>query len=208
MLSYIWGGMLIVSLVCSLCTGKMEELSSAALNGAGQAVELSLSLLGAMALWSGLMKIADKGGITAILAKLFSPILRLLFPDYKPKSPALKAICANMAANLLGLGNAATPFGIAAMKEMEKENKTPKTANRSMVMFVVLNTASIQLIPTTIAAMRASAGSNQPFDIIVAVWIVSVLSLLAGILTAKCFEIPVEKRLLCSNRGGKNGNDR
>ena len=93
-----------------------------------------------------------------------------------------------MAANLLGLGNAATPFGIVAMKEMQKENKTPEIANRSMVMFVVLNTASIQLIPTTIAAMRASAGSKQPFDIIVAIWIVSFLSLFVGIITAKCFE--------------------
>lgn len=208
MLSYIWGIMLIVSLICSIFTGRIAELSSAALNGAAQAVEFMLSLLGVMALWSGLMKIADKGGITAVLARFFSPILRILFPDYKPKSPALKAICANMAANLLGLGNAATPFGIAAMKEMEKENKTPKTANRSMVMFVVLNTASIQLIPTTIAAMRAAAGSKQPFDIIVAVWIVSFLSLFVGIITAKCLEVPVERRRLGSKRGGKNGNNR
>lgn len=208
MLGYIWGAMLIVSLICSLFMGKTEELSSAALSGAGQAVELTLSLLGVMALWSGLMKIADKGGITAILARLFSPILRILFPDYKPKSPALKAICANMAANLLGLGNAATPFGIAAMKEMEKENKIPKTANRSMVMFVVLNTASIQLIPTTIAAMRASAGSEKPFDIIVAVWIVSFLSLFVGIITAKCLELPVETKRLSSKHGGKNGKNR
>lgn len=208
MLGYIWGAMLIISLVCSIYTGRIGELSSAALNGAAQAVEFILSLLGVMALWSGLMKIADRGGITAILARIFSPILRILFPDYKPKSPALKAICANMAANLLGLGNAATPFGIAAMKEMEKENKTPKIANRSMVMFVVLNTASIQLIPTTIAAMRAAAGSEQPFDIIVAVWIVSFLSLFVGIITAKCLETPVERRRLRSNRGGKNGNNR
>ena len=192
MLGYIWGAMLIVSLICSIYTGKMEELSSAALNGAAQAIELTLSLLGVMALWSGLMKIADKGGITAILAKVFSPFLRILFP----------------AANLLGLGNAATPFGIVAMKEMQKENKTPEIANKSMAMFVVLNTASIQLIPTTIAAMRASAGSKQPFDIIVAIWIVSFLSLFVGIITAKCFEAPVERRRLHSNRGGKNGNNR
>lgn len=193
MLGYIWGGMIIVSFVCSLYTGKMEELSSAVLNGAGKAVELLISLLGIMALWSGLMKIADKGGITSILAKLFSPILRLLFPDYKKDSPALNAICANMAANLLGLGNAATPFGIAAMREMQKENKNPKKANKSMAMFVVLNTASIQLIPTTIAAMRSASGSNYPFDIIVAVWVVSVLSLIAGIAAAKIFELPSER---------------
>ncbi len=193
MLGYIWGGMIIVSFVCSLYTGNMEELSSAVLNGAGKAVELLISLLGIMALWSGLMKIADKGGITSILAKIFSPLLRLLFPDYKKDSPALKAICANMAANLLGLGNAATPFGIAAMKEMQKENKNPEKANKSMVMFVVLNTASIQLIPTTIAAMRSSSGSKQPFDIIVAVWVVSVLSLAAGIVAAKAFEFPYER---------------
>lgn len=193
MLGYIWGGMIVVSFICALYTGRMEEISNAALSGAGQAVELLISLLGIMALWSGLMKIADRGGITSILAKIFSPLLRLLFPDYKKDSPALKAICANMAANLLGLGNAATPFGIAAMKEMEKENQTPKKANRSMVMFVVLNTASIQLIPTTIAAMRSASGSQQPFDIIVAVWIVSILSLAAGIAAAKCFEVPSER---------------
>lgn len=193
MLNYIWGGMILVSFVCALYTGRVEELSQAILNGAGQAIELLISLLGVMALWSGLMKIADRGGITTILAKIFSPFLKVLFPDYKKDSPALKAICANMAANLLGLGNAATPFGIAAMKEMQKENKTPEKANRSMVMFVVLNTASIQLIPTTIAAMRSSAGSKQPFDIIVSVWIVSVLSLTAGVLAAKCFELPSQR---------------
>lgn len=193
MLGYIWGGMILISFICALYTGKVGEVSSAALDGAGQAVELLLSLLGIMALWSGLMKIAEKGGITSILAKIFSPILKVLFPDYKKDSPALKAICANMAANLLGLGNAATPFGIVAMKEMEKENKTPQRANRSMAMFVVLNTASIQLIPTTIAAMRSAAGSQQPFDIIVAIWVVSVLSLIAGIIAVKCFEVPSER---------------
>lgn len=193
MLGYIWGGMIIVSFVCAMYMGKMDEISTAALNGAGQAIELLISLLGIMALWSGLMKIADRGGITAILARIFSPLLKQLFPDYKKDSPALKAICANMAANLLGLGNAATPFGIAAMKEMEQENKTPKKANKSMVMFVVLNTASIQLIPTTIAAMRSASGSQQPFDIIVAVWVVSVLSLIAGVVAAKCFELPSER---------------
>lgn len=204
MLGYIWGFMLIMSFVCSAFTNRMSELTSAALSGATEAVELILSLLGAMAFWSGLMRIADRGGLTRLLSRLFSPLLRILFPEYKPKSPALKAICANMAANLLGLGNAATPFGIAAMKEMQKENKTPERANGSMAMFVVLNTASIQLIPTTIAAMRAAAGSESPFDITAAVWIVSVLSLLVGIIAVKCLEPAVGGKRLSMNRGGKN----
>lgn len=202
MLNYIWGAMLVISFMCALCTGRMSELSQAALNGAGDAVQLLISMAGVMCLWTGLMKIADMGGLTAILSKLFAPVLSKLMPDYEKGSSAQKAVCANIAANLLGLGNAATPFGIAAMKEMEKTNKTPGVANKSMIMFVVLNTASIQLIPTTISALRSAAGSGSPMDILPCIWVVSVLSLLVGIIAAKCFE-PPKRRL--SPRGCEHG---
>lgn len=187
MLNYIWAGMIIVSFICALITGRMEELSRAAISGADKAVSLIISMAGVMCLWTGIMKIADRGGLTAIIAKILSPVLSRLMPDYKKDSAAMRAVSANITANILGLGNAATPFGLIAMKEMQKENRLKTKPNNSMVMFVVMNTASIQLIPTTIAALRQAAGSNQPYDILPYIWIVSFLSLAVGIILAKVF---------------------
>ena len=144
--------------------------------------------LGMMCAWTGFMKIADAGGLTAVLCKVFNPLLKRLFPDYRAGSSALKAISMNMAANFLGLGNAATPLGIAAMKEMQKENPNPSVANNSMVMFVVINTASIQLIPTFMGALRAQYGAQFPFDILPAVWLASVVSLIVGVIVAKLLQ--------------------
>lgn len=179
---------MLISVVCAAITGRMQQLSDAILSGAGDAIELVISMLGMMCLWTGLMKIADRGGITTLLSRLFSPLLKRLFPEYKPQSPAGKAICMNITANLLGLGNAATPMGIAAMKEMQKENPCPDTANNSMAMFVVINTASLQLIPTTVAILRARYGSATPFDVVPAIWLTSIVALLVGIVIAKVLE--------------------
>ena len=187
MLNYLWAGMIIVSFICALSTGRMEELSKAAINGADKAVSLIISMAGVMCLWTGIMKIADRGGLTAIIAKILSPVLARLMPDYEKDSAAMRAVSANITANILGLGNAATPFGLIAMKEMQKGNRLKTQPNNSMVMFVVMNTASIQLIPTTIAALRQSAGSSQPYDILPYIWIVSFLSLAVGIILAKVF---------------------
>lgn len=187
MLNYIWAGMIIVSFICALSTGRMEELSKAAINGADKAVSLIISMAGVMCLWTGIMKIADRGGLTAIIAKILSPVLARLMPDYEKDSAAMRSVSANITANILGLGNAATPFGLIAMKEMQKGNRLKIQPNNSMVMFVVMNTASIQLIPTTIAALRQSAGSSQPYDILPYIWIVSFLSLAVGIILAKVF---------------------
>ena len=189
---------MLISFACAVATGRMQQLSDAVLSGAGNAVELVIAMLGMMCAWTGLMKIADAGGMTALLSRLFCPITKRLFPNYKKDSPAVRAICMNMTANLLGLGNAATPFGIAAMKEMAKESPDPSAADNSMVMFVVLNTASIQLIPTTIGILRAKYGSAAPFDIIPAVWLASVFSLLVGVAVAKLLE---QRR----QPGGKDG---
>lgn len=187
MLNYIWAGMILLSIFCAIVTGRVPQLSSAVMNGAAGAVELVISLLGMMCAWTGLMKIADAGGITAALSKLMSPLTRRLFPSCPKGGPAVRAICMNVTANLLGLGNAATPLGIAAMKELAKQSPGG-TADNSMVMFVVINTASLQLIPTFMATLRAKYGSPSPFDILPAVWFTSACALLAGVLMAKVLE--------------------
>ena len=184
MLNYIWLFLILISFVCAIFTGRMEQLSAAVMEGAGSAVNLVITTAGMMSLWTGLLKIADEGGLTRLLARLFSPILRRLFPEYQQDSPAMKAICMNVTANLLGLGNAATPFGLAAMREMQNAriDRLSTTANHSMILFVVLNTASIQLIPTFLGTIRMQYGSKAPFEILPAVWLTSIAGLIAGIL--------------------------
>ncbi len=186
MLGYIWMFMIIVSFFCSVITGNIENLAISITEGADKAIKLLLSMAGVMCLWTGIMKIADKSGLTALLAKLLSPVLCRLMPDYEKGSEALQAVAANITANFLGLGNAATPLGIKAMKEMTKHNSND-TPNNSMIMFVVLNTASMQLIPSTIAALRHAAGSEQPYSILVYIWVSSAAALIAGIISAKLF---------------------
>ncbi len=187
LLSYIWLGMVAVSFVCALCKGNMEQLSKAVLDGADKAVELVISMAGVMCLWTGIMKIADKGGLTSIISKVLSPILSKLMPEYDKESAAMKAVSANITANILGLGNAATPFGIVAMKEMQKTNTLRDSPNNSMIIFVIINTASIQLIPTTIAALRQASGSVSPYSILPYIWITSLLTLVSGIVIARIF---------------------
>lgn len=189
MLNYIWFGMMVLSVFCSILTGRTEQLSKAAVGGADKSIQLLISMAGSMCLWTGIMKIADKGGITQKAAKLLSPILGMLMPEYKENKAAMGAVSANITANILGLGNAATPLGIAAMKEMQKNNTLRTSPNNGMVMFVVINTASVQLIPTTIAAMRQAAGSADPYYILPYIWIASVLSLVSGLIVAKVLSV-------------------
>jgi spore maturation protein A len=187
LLNYIWGAMILLSVVCAIATGRVPQLSAAVMNGAESAVKLVISLLGMMCAWTGLMKIADEGGVTAVLSRMMRPLTRRLFPSCPGGGPAVRAICMNITANLLGLGNAATPLGIAAMKELSRQNPGTE-ADNSMVMFVVINTASLQLIPTFMATLRAKYGSLSPFDILPAVWVTSACALLAGVLAAKLLE--------------------
>ena len=188
MLNYIWGPIILVSIACAVFTGNIEPLSSSIMSGASDAINLIITMAGMMSLWTGLLKIAEEGGLTTILAKLFKPILKHLFKDCPEDSPAMRAICMNITANILGLGNAATPMGISAMKELNKLNKTPGVSSNSMVTFVVMNTASIQLIPTMMSILRQKYGSASPFDVIPAIWISSVTALLIGIALTKVFE--------------------
>lgn len=187
-MNYIWGAIMVISVVCGIINGKTAQLSAAALDGAKDALELLFTMCGMMCLWSGLMNIAERGGLTAVLARAFSPVLRLLFPEYKDDGETSGAICSNVTANLLGLGNAATPLGIEAMRRMQMKNPQNEQANNSMVMFVVINTASIQLVPTTIAILRQKYGSAAPLDILPCIWLSSVFALLVGITAAKLLE--------------------
>ena len=171
MMSFIIGGMILLSIITGAVGGNMAAVSTAAMNGCGQAVELVISLTGTICLWSGVMGIAEKSGLTDALSRAFRPLNRILFRGLSPDSPAIKAVSMNMAANLLGLGNAATPLGLAAMKELEKVNPVPGTASQAMVTFVVLNTASLQILPTTTSYLRLAAGSKEPMEILPAVWL-------------------------------------
>ncbi len=184
MMNYVWSGMLLLSILGGLLTGRMDAVAAAAMSGAAQGVTLCLSLVGMLCLWSGLMKVAHAAGVTALFARALSPLIRVLFPGVDPKGSAGEALSMSMAANFLGLGSAATPLGINAMRELARD-APPGVASDNMVMLVVLNTASIQLIPTTIAMYRQAAGSSVPFSILPAVWLASVLSVAAGVLCAK-----------------------
>lgn len=188
MLNYIWASMIIISFVSAIFTGRMQEVSNALLSGASDSINFLISIVGMMAFWSGIMKISDNSGVTLFFVKLFSPIMSFLFPNCKKNSKALRAISMNMTANFLGLGNVATPMGIKAMKELQKQNENKDIASSDMIMFVIINTASIQFIPTMISIIRKKHGAQYPLDILPAVWFTSVLSLILGILITKFFE--------------------
>ena len=184
-MSGIWTGMVAVSLVCALATGRVSEMASAAMDGASAGVELCLSMAGALCLWMGVMEVLRRAGAMGALSRLLRPVLGRLYPDFAKDRGVMDAISANVSANLLGLGNAATPLGLDAARRMSR--RTPGVASDALCMLVVCNTASIQLIPTTVAAVRSGAGSAAPFDILPAVWMASALSVTAGILAARLF---------------------
>ena len=182
-MTVLWTGMAGVALVCGLVTGRGEAVSAAALEGAAEAVELALSMAGVLCLWSGVMEVMRQAGLADKLARLLGPILRRIFPQMVGDRRAMDAAAANLSANLLGLGNAATPLGLEAARRMARHS--PGVASDSLCMLVVCNTASIQLIPATVASVRAAAGSAAPFNILPAVWLASGLSVGVGVLACK-----------------------
>lgn len=185
MMTAIFSSMILSGVLIAALTGRMEAVSSAALSETQSAVELVISLTGNFCLWGGIMRVAEKSGLTEKLSELVSPVTRRLFSGLRPDGEAMGAVTMNLAANFLGLGNAATPLGIAAMKAMEKEEHPGKSATDNMVLFVAMNTASLQILPTTTALLRAQAGAFAPLDILPAVWIASGVSVLSGIFMAK-----------------------
>ena len=184
-MSIIWTGMVLVSILCGLATGRGPAVATAALDGAAAAVELCLSLAGVLCLWMGVMEIMRRSGLSQKLSRLLMPVLRRLYPAFARDREVMDTIAANVSANLLGLGNAATPLGLEAARKMSR--RTPGVANDALCMLVVCNTASIQLIPTTVAAVRAGAGCAAPFDILPASWLASAISVSVGLLAAKLF---------------------
>ena len=179
-MTWIWTGMVVLSLVFGLFTGNLDAVADAAMDGAASAVELSVSMAGILCLWSGVMEIMNVCGLSAGLARAFRPILRRLIPQASRDEKTLAALSANVSANL---GSAATPLGIQAARRMARG--CSGTASDELCLLVVLNTASIQLLPATIASVRSASGAQSPFDILPAVWLASALSVVVGVLTAK-----------------------
>lgn len=186
MLNAIWMGLIVVSVVCAAVTGKLPETASAAAEGAAGAVETALLLLGAMCLWLGVLKIAEAAGVTAALARFLSPLLKKLFPAYRAEPRVLQKISMNLSANMLGMGNAATPLGLSAMEEMGRLHGGD-TPTDGMILFVVMNTASLQLLPSSVVTLRAAYGSANPFDVLPHIWFVSLLSLTVCVMACKVF---------------------
>lgn len=182
-MTVIWTGMVVISVLCGLATGQGGEVAAAAMEGTAAAVELSLSIAGMMCLWTGIMEVMRQAGLAEKLSRLLAPVLKRLFPQVAKDQAVMDSISANVSANLLGLGNAATPLGLEAARRMGE--KSGGTASDALCMLVVCNTASIQLIPTTVAAVRAGAGSQTPFDILPAVWLASAISVGVGIMACK-----------------------
>ena len=186
-MSVIWTGMVLLSVVFGVLNGKGEDLASAVLSGAADAVSLAVAMAGLLCLWMGVMEVMRRSGLAGKLARLLRPLLRRLYPEFRNDDGVMESVSANVSANLLGLGNAATPLGIEAARRMNERSGMRGTACDGLCMLVVCNTASIQLIPTTVAGVRAAAGSASTFDILPAVWLASLCSVTAGICAAKLF---------------------
>ncbi|GEC90873.1 MULTISPECIES: nucleoside recognition domain-containing protein [Brevibacillus] len=166
MLNVIWLGLIVISIVVAAMTGRMEAINAAAFEGAKTGVTVSLGLLSVLAFWMGMMRIAEKSGLLELLARVLSPIIQVLFPDVPKGHPAMGYILSNMSANLLGLGNAATPMGLKAMEELQKLNPDKQNASAAMCTLLAINTASITIIPTTMIAIRMQYGSVNPVEIV------------------------------------------
>lgn len=187
-MNYIWCGIVLLAVCFSLFSGHIEDVGNAVFTSAQDAATLAFQMLGILCFWNGLMQIAKDARLTEKIAKALSPLLDRLFPGIRLDSDAKSAISMNITANLMGLGNAATPLGIAAMRELKKQDPHSVTASNDMIRFVVLNTACIRLIPTTVAMLRHEAGSEAPMEILPATILASLLSCAAGLLVARLLE--------------------
>jgi spore maturation protein A len=188
MLNYIWFALLAIALVVAMFNGTAAQVTKASVDSAKTAVEISLGLVGIMTLWLGIMRVAEKAGLVTLLARILTPFRRLLFPEVPPDHPAIGAMIMNLAANMLGLSNAATPLGIKAMEELQELNPEKETASNAMVTFLVLNTAGIQFIPATIIGVLAVAGSKQPTAIISTTIVATFCGAIAAVTTAKILQ--------------------
>ena len=187
MLNIMWPIFIILSFSFAIIFGNLDQLNNSIFDSTKEAVNLSITLLGTMCLWSGIMSIASKTSVIKKLTRFLNPIITFLFPELKEDNEIKKAISMNMVANILGLGNAATPLGLKAMKLMQTKNKEKEVLTNSMATLIVINTASIQIIPTTVIAIRSSLGSQNPTSIIFPVWVATICAAIAGIFAIKLF---------------------
>lgn len=187
MLNIIWPIFIIASFIYAILTGNVQSVNNSIFESTASAVSLSITFLGTICLWTGIMKIAQKTTFVTKLTTLLKPLINFLFPEMKNNEKAKEEISMNIIANILGLGNAATPLGLKAMKTMQKENNKKDVISNSMAMFIVINTASLQLIPTTVIAIRSSLDSADPTKIIFPVWGATIAAAVAGVTATKLF---------------------
>lgn len=185
MMNIIFPVLLIFAFISAVVTGRMNELSAAVIDGAEAAVQLLMRLISMLCLWGGIMEIGDRAGLTALFSKIMYPVVYLVFPHLRKDKYVLEAISMNITANVLGLGNAATPLGLEAMRRLQTVNSDTSVASDEMVMFVVMNTAAMHIIPTTVATMRGQYGSVSPMEIMPAAFLTSFCALMSAITVAK-----------------------
>lgn len=184
-MNYVFPVLIILSFVSAIATGNMSGLSASVIEGGTNAVELLIRLVSMLCLWGGIMEIADRSGVTRGISRLLSPLIRLIFPRIRREKDALEAITMNITANVLGLGNAATPLGLEAMRRLQQINPDTSRASDEMVVFVVMNTAAMHIIPTTVATLRGQYGSQSPMSILPASFLTSLCALTVAIICAK-----------------------
>ena len=185
MMNYVFPILLIFSFISALVTGRVDKLSSAVIDGAESAVQLLLRLVSMLCLWGGIMEIGDSAGLTKLFSRVMYPVVSLIFPRLRREKYALEAISMNITANVLGLGNAATPLGLEAMRRLQSINSDTEFASDEMIVFVVMNTAAMHIIPTTVATMRGQYGSENPMEIMPAAFLTSFLALATAVTVAK-----------------------
>ncbi len=185
MLNIIWPIFIIVSIIYGMITGNLENINNSIFEVGENTVNLILTLFGTVCLWNGLMKIVENTSLIKKIAKLISPFMKILFPDVEKGAEEYEEISMNIVSNILGLGNAATPIGLRAMKTMQNKNKDKNKLSNSMAMFIIINTASIQLIPTTVIAIRTSLGSAEPTKMLIPIWGATIGAAIAGVVSAK-----------------------
>lgn len=185
MLNTLWPIFIIISYIYAIFSGNVETINNSIFESASSAVELSITFLGTICLWNGIMQIAMKTSLIKKITKFLYPFMRFIFPDIKKTDKSYEEISMNITANILGLGNAATPLGLKAMNTMQKENPNKDTLTDSMAFFILINTASLQIIPTTVIAIRSSLGSTSPTKIILAVWISTIFAAFTAIISGK-----------------------
>ncbi|KPU27500.1 spore maturation protein [Caloranaerobacter sp. TR13] len=189
LINYIWFFLIFIGIIVSIVNGNIDSINAVVIEDTQEAVKFAISLTGVMAVWLGLMNIANKSGLINAFSRILRPITKLLFPEIPQNHPAISAIIMNMVTNMFGAGNSATALGIKAMEEMNKLNTDKKKASNTMCMFLVINMSSIQLVPLTVLKIRADAGSLNPTEIIGTSLIATTISTLVGIISVKIFQL-------------------